>query len=154
MAAELLLEKMHRYSAGARTKGYIKNNNTGEKKFFFFNPTEIEFERGATYQEISSPGLSYPLFTYVRGNSISFSLPLKVIDKSSEGLIKDWEEFLDKFLPPTTNSSSYKKPDEATIVMGSFIRECLIESLNTKYEEFDSNLIPTECTFTLSLRQV
>lgn len=145
---------MHKYNSGAKTKGYLKNNNTGEKKFFFYNPTEIEYERSATYQEISSPGLSYPLFTYVRGNSVSFSLPLKVLDKSSEGLIREWEEFLSKFLPPTVNEGTYRKPDEVTVVMGSFIRECVVESLNTKYEEFDSDLIPTECTFSLSLRQV
>lgn len=154
MATTLLLENMHKYNAGAKTKGYLKNSNTGDKKFFYFNPTELEFERGATYQEISSPGLSYPLFNYVKGNSTAFSLPLKVLDKSSEGLIKEWEDFFAKLLPPTVNSSTYTKPDEVTVVMGSFIRECVVESLNTKYEEFDSDLNPTECTFTLSLRQV
>lgn len=145
---------MHKYSSGAKTKGYLKNNNTGEKLVFYFNPSELEWERSATYQEISSPGLSYPLFNYVRGNSTSFSLPLKVIDNPSTGLIKKWEDFLSKLLPPTSNGSTYNKPDDVTVVMGGFIKECLLESLTTKYELWDESLTPTECTFTLSLRQV
>lgn len=154
MATFLNFSKMHKYSSGAKTKGYLKNNNTGEKLMFYFNPTELEWDRGATYQEISSPGLSYPLFNYVRGNSIPLNVPLKVIDNPSTGLINKWEKFLAKLLPPTTNSSTYRKPDEVTFVMGNFIRECVLENLNTKYEDWNENLVPTECTFTLSLRQV
>lgn len=146
--------KMHIYSSGAKTKGYIKNNNTGEKLMFFFNPTELEWDRSATYQEISSPGLNYPLFNYVRGNSTSFPVPLKVIDNPSTGLISKWEDFFAKLLPPTANSSTYNKPDDITIVMGSFIKECIVENLNTKYERWNENLIPIEATFTLTLRQV
>ena len=145
---------MHKYSSGAKTKGYLKNNNTGERLAFFYNPSELEWNRSATYQEISSPGLSYPMFNYVRGNSTQFSVPLKVIDNPSTGLVSKWEEFLNRLLPPDTNNSTYSKPDELTIVMGNFIKECYLESLNTKYEQWDSDLIPTECTFTLTLRQV
>lgn len=151
---EVILSNMHKKASGAKTKGYIKNNNSGDKLFFYFNPSELEWTRSATYQEISSPGLSYPLFNYVKGESTAFNLPLKVIDNPSSGLISTWEDFLNRLLPPTTNSSTYRKPDEVTIVMGSFIRECVVESLTTKYEMWDENLIPTECTFTVSLRQV
>ena len=151
---ELILENMHKYTSGAKTKGYLKNEKTSEKKDFFFNPTELEWERSATYQEIASPGLSYPLFSYVRGNSIPFSISLKVVDKPYSEEISKWEKYLSAFLPPTVNNGSYKKPDELIVVMGDFLRECILESLVTKYEDFNEDLLPTECTFTLNLRQV
>lgn len=154
MATELVTSNMHKYASGAKTKGYLKNTDDNKIKYFYFNPTELEWERSATYQEIASPGLSYPLFNYVRGNSIPFSISLKVIDKPHTGAIAEWEEFLSNFLPPTINNGSYKKPKEVIVVMGDFLRECILESLNTKYEDFNEDLLPTECTFTLNLRQV
>lgn len=143
-----------KYASGAKTKGYIKNKVTGETKSFLFNPSELTFSRGATYSEISSPGLSYPLTQYVRGNIVIFSIPLYIYDKPYSGLVLTWGDFLNKFLPPTINDSAYKKPDELLICMGQFIRSCVVESLETHYTDFNSALDPTECTYTLNLRQV
>lgn len=144
----------NRYSSGAKTKGYIKNRVTGETKSFLFNPSELSFSRGATYSETSSPGLSYPLTQYVRGNLITFNVPLYIYDKPYSGLVLEWESFLNNFVPPTINDSSYIKPNDLLICMGSFIRECVMESLETHYTEFNVALDPTEATFTLQLRQV
>lgn len=146
--------KSHKYSSGAKTKGYIKNKVTGEIKSFMFNPSELEFERSATYSEISAPGLSYPITQYVRGNILTFSVPLYIYDRPYSGEVKLWEDFLNKFVPPTVNTSGYTKPDEMLFVMGDFIRNCVVESLTTHYTSFTGNLIPNEATFTLNLRQV
>lgn len=144
----------HKYTAGAKTKGYIKNKSTGIIKNFMFNPSELKFERGATYSEITSPGLSYPLIQYVRGNIITFSVPLYIYDKPYSGEVQVWEEFLNSFVPPTTNISGYIKPDEMLFVMGNTIRNCVVDSLSTQYTGFTGDLIPNEATFTLNLRQV
>lgn len=40
------------------------------------------------------------------------------------------------------------------VCMGSFIRECVVESLEVHYTDFNAALNPTEATFTLQLRQV
>lgn len=40
------------------------------------------------------------------------------------------------------------------VCMGSFIRECVVESLEVHYTDFNEALNPTEATFTLQLRQV
>ena len=144
----------HKYSAGAKTKGYIKNKTTGEIKNFLFNPSEIEFERSATYGEIAAPGLSYPMTQYVRGNILNFSIPLYIYDRPFSGLVQEWEDFLNKFVPPTTNVGGYVRPDEMLFVMGNVIRDCVCESLNTKYTNFTSELLPNEAEFTLKLRQV
>lgn len=153
MSGRALL-KGHNYSSGARTKGYFKNTNTGERLTFFYNPNELEISRGATYQEMISPGLSYPIYSYVHGNGSSFPLSLKVIDNPSKGLIKKWENFIDKLLPSTINRGSYKKPDEVTVVIGGFICDCIVENCSLKYERWDESLTPIECTFTLTLRRL
>lgn len=146
--------KSHVYASGAKTKGYIKNKSTGVIKSFMFNPSELEFERSATYSEISSPGLSYPVTQYVRGNILTFSVPLYIYDKPYSGEVESWEEFLNSFVPPTINTSGYTKPDEMLFVMGNFIRNCVVDSLGTHYTSFTEDLSPNEATFTLNLRQV
>lgn len=150
----IILSNMHDYTSGAKVKGYLKNNVTGLKKSFYFNPSELSYERGATYQEFSSPGLNYPLFSYVKGNSTPFSVPLKIFDKTGKGLISEWETYLSAFLPPLINNGTFSKPDDMTFVMGTFICECFLESLTTDYEDFNEDLVPTECTFTLNLRRI
>lgn len=144
----------HKYTAGAKIKGYIKNKNSGVIKNFMFNPAELSFERSATYSEISSPGLSYPITQYVRGNIMTFSVPLYIYDRPYSGAVKEWEDFLSCFVPPTENTSGYVKPDEMLFVMGTFIRNCIAESINTQYTSFTSELLPDEATITLNLRQV
>lgn len=144
----------HKYTAGAKTKGYIKNNATGELKKFMFNPSELEFSRAATYAETASPGLNYPLTQYVRGNAIEFPVTLIIYDRPYSGEIQKWEEFLASFIPPTDNSVQFSKPAGMTFVMGNFIRDCVITSLDTKYTSFTSDLLPDEAEFTLNLRQV
>lgn len=145
----------HKYTSGAKTKGYIKNNMTGEIKRFLFNPPELSFTRGATYSEISSAGLSYPLTQFVRGNSVKFELPLYIYDKPYSGLVYEWENYLKQFLPPEYNTGMYQQPDDMLLVMGDFIRNCVLEDLKITYKSFTSEgLLVDEADFTLSLRQV
>lgn len=143
-----------KYSSGAKTKGYIKNKTTGDIKPFMFNPTDITYSRGATYSETSSPGLSYPITQYVRGNIVTFSISMYIYDKPNTGVVTSWETFLNKFVPPTINNSGYSKPDALMMCMGTFIKDCVLESLEVHYTDFDAHLKPTEATFTLNLRQV
>lgn len=144
----------HKKGAGAKTKGYIKNTSNGSIKHFMFNPEVLQYTRSATYSEVASPGLSYPLTQYVRGNSIAFQIPLYIYDRAYTGAVKEWEAFLSAFLPPEVNNITYKKPDMLTLVMGSFIKNCVLESLDINYSDFNSDLEPTEATLTLSLKVV
>lgn len=146
------------YTAGAKHKGYIENQVTMEKKSFMFNPPEISFSRGVTYSEIASPGMSYPLFQFVKGESMSFNFPLYFYDKPYTGVIKEWLTFLNEFLPPEytyrKDLNNFTKPPHLIIAMGGFVKRCAMESLDTKYTDFNSSLLPTEATFTLGLRRL
>lgn len=139
---------------GAKTKGWIKNNTTGVLKSFQFNPSGLQYSRSASYVEVSAPGMSYPNTQYVKGDLREFSVELFMYDVPSTGLISDYEEFLNSFLPPETNTKGYSKPPEMTFCFGYFIRKCVLSSLDTSVERFDSEGKAVQARFTLNLRQV
>lgn len=151
------LPQKKQYTAGAKLKGYILNKVTLEMKSFMYNPPQISFSRGSTYSEISSPGMSYPLFQFVKGESMRFNFSLYFYDKPCTGVIKEWLNFLNGFLPPEytyKENYSFTKPPHLIIAMGSFVKVCVLESLGTTYTDFNSQLQPTEATFSLSLRRI
>ena len=139
---------------GAKTKGWIKNNTTGVKKKFQFNPTDLSYSRGASYVDISAPGMAYPDTQFVKGNSRSFSVPLFLYDNPYTGVIEKYMDFLNDFLTPEKNSSGYTKPPIMTFCYGYFVRKCVLEDLDILIELFDKNGKPTQAVFTLQLRQV
>jgi len=139
---------------GAKTKGWIKNNTTGVKMSFQFNPTTFEYGRGATYVELTAPGLPYPVTAYISGTSTSFSIELVIFDKPYKGLHESTEKFLKAFLPPEVNTAKYKKPPEMTFCYGSFIKTCVLENMTVRIDLMNSNLKPTYSTFSLQLKQV
>ena len=139
---------------GARTKGYIKNNSTGKVKEFQFNPTTFSYSRGASYGDISAPGMPYPNTQFIKGNARSFPVTLFFFDNPYTGVIKDYIEFLEGFLPPEVNSNSYTKPPEMTFCHGYFIKKCVLEDLRVDIEDLDSEGRPIQATLEIQLRQV
>lgn len=139
---------------GAKTKGWIKNNETGEKKSFQFNPTTLSYAREASYSEISAPGMAYPDVQFTKGNSRSFSVTLFFYDNPDTGVIKNYIKFLEGFLTPEYNEIGYIKPPEMTFCFGYFIRKCVLESLDISIDMLNDEGEPTQAVITLSLRQV
>lgn len=136
------------------TKGWIKNNSTGNKMSFQYNPTDLSYSRGVTYTDISAPGMPYPNTQFVKGNARSFTVPLFFYDNPNTGVIKKYMSFIGGFLTPETNTSGYEKPPEMTFCYGYFIRRCVLEDLNITIERMDADGEPIQATFTLQLRQV
>lgn len=139
---------------GAKTKGIIKNNRTGEVKKLQFNPTEHDYSRGVSYATIDAPGMMYPETQYIKGNIRTFSSTLMFFDKPASGLFREWTVFLGGFLTPERNYAWYSKPPEMTFVLGSWARVCVLEDLDIHVIEYDETLSPTHFECTLSLRQV
>ena len=139
---------------GAKTKGYIKNNDTGVMKKFQFNPTTLSYSRGVSYSDISAPGMAYPDTQFIKGNARSFPVSLFFFDNPCKGVIEEYIEFFEGFLTPETNRSGYTKPPEMTFCYGYFIRKCVLENLSINIEETDSKGKPTQATIELQLRQV
>lgn len=139
---------------GARTKGWIKNNDSGKKLSFQYNPSGLDYSRGASYSEISAPGMSYPETQYTKGNASSFSVPLFFYDNPNTGVIKKYLEFFEGFLPPEENNDSFTKPPIMTFCYGYFIRKCVLEDLSVSIVLIDENGEPIQANITLKLRQV
>ena len=138
----------------AKTKGWIKNNDTGEKMSFQFNPTTLSYSRGATYADISAPGIAYPDTQFVKGNVSSFPVTLFFYDNPNTGVIQKYLEFLGGFITPEENASDYTHPPTMTFCFGYFIRKCVLEDLSVDIELFDDNGEPTQAIVNLQLRQV
>ena len=135
---------------GATKKGYIKNKTTGKVKEFLFNPESISDSRSVSFNEISSPGSSYPRFQYVKGEARSLSLNL-FLRNTKKGTVKDYLDFLEGFLP---KGGRFSKRPVLIFAMGSDVRECILTDYQRTFEEYDKNLNPTQVTVTLSLTQI
>lgn len=144
----------HAKKNGAKVKGYIKNNATGSVQSFMYNPTEFQYSRSVEYGDISAPGRPYPGTQYVKGDARSFSVTLFVYDNPSSGEIEKRINFLGRFLTPETPTSGYVKPPDMTFCLGSFVRKCVMESLDINIQMWDAKMKPTQAEFTLQLRQV
>ena len=138
----------------AKTKGYIKNLETGAMKEFQFNPEKFSYSRGADYSEVIAPGMSYPLTQFVKGKIRTFPLELFHYDKPSTGLILDVMKFYGALLTPETNTKDYKRPPMFLFVYGVFIRKCVLDDLNVNVEEYDTEGNMAMARFTLTIRQV
>lgn len=136
------------------TKGWIKNNTTGKKMSFQYNPTNLEYSRGVTYSDISAPGMAYPNTVFVKGNARSFPVTLFLYDNPHTGIIKSHMSFLGGFLTPETNRQGYTKPPEMTFCYGYFVRRCVLEDMNINIERMDAEGNPIQAVLTLQLRQV
>lgn len=141
-------------NVGAKTKGWIKNNDSGEKMSFQFNPTDLAYSRGASYVDISAPGMAYPDTQFVKGNVRNFAVPLFFYDNPNTGVIKKYIEFFEGFLTPESNTEGFTVPPTMTFCFGYFIRKCVLEDLSILIELMDDEGEPIQATMTLQLRQV
>lgn len=135
---------------GAKKKGYIKNKTTGEVKSFLYNPSDFSDSRSVNFAEISSPGSSYPKFQYVSTGARTFTLNLYLTD-TKKGTVADYLTFIEKFLP---KGSKFSKPPVLVFAMGTDVRECLLQSLDRSFTDFDANLNKKEVTLSLSLVEI
>ena len=135
-------------------KGFIRNNSTGEIRPFQYNPTTLQYSRSATYTELASPGMAYPNTQFVRGDQRSFPVELFFYDNPSIGIIESYKRFLEGFLPPEVNTPNFKKPPEMTFCCGTFIRRCVVESMDVNIELYNRLGLPTQARITLQLKQV
>ena len=66
-------------------KGYLtRKDNPSVRVTFLFNPKEFSVEKSNQYSEVNIPGLSSPIFQFVRGNARSVTMDL-FFDTYEEG---------------------------------------------------------------------
>lgn len=140
--------------SGAMIKGIIMNMSTGSFKTFQFNPNNISYGREAVYAEIGSPGMSYPRHQYVSGRAREFSVTLFMYDHPYSGKIDSFRAFLEDFLPPEYNTRTFIKPPQMLFFYGTFLKKCVLVSLNSHMDRHNKYGLPIQARFDLTLRQV
>lgn len=140
-------------SSGSGRKAYIVSSKGGRFRFQY-NPTTVPYSRSANFQDISAPGMSYPLTQYTGGNVREFNVELFMYDKPYSGKIDRARKFLEKQLPPENNTKSFKKPPVFTFAYGYFVKKCVLKSMQVTDDWLDSHGRPIETHFSLTLRQV
>lgn len=138
----------------AKTRCYIIRNDTNKKLTFQFNPQSIPYSRGANFNTIDSPGMSYPLTQYVGGQVRDFSFEVFYYDKPFSGKINKARKFLLGLLPPEKNKKSFTKPPTFTLAYGYFVRTLVLTNLDINDEWLDEDGQPIMTRFTLTVRQV
>lgn len=145
-----------KFNAGgsAKTKCYFINNSTDKRLTVQYNPTSVPYERGVTFSDIQSPGMSYPLTQYTGGEAREFDIELFYYDKPFSGKINTARKFFEALIPPERNTSSFKKPPTFTFAYGYFVKTCVLKKLRVEDEWIDPSGRPIQTKFTLTVRQV
>jgi hypothetical protein len=148
-------------------KAYIQNNATNDIMEFQFNPPEFNDKLGVEFSELSSPGMSAPMFQYIGGKArvVTFELYLNAwtgyrgqvpIGPSPEGVVSDLYvkapiRFLHSFLPPADAGKTFSPPPTMTFAWGWFVKTCILTDLDINYTRFNAQLDPIEAKVNLTL---
>ena len=137
---------------GARTKGYIKELKTGKMKRFLYNPSTFSDSTTVKYNNIESPGCSYPLTQYISGGEMTISVEIFLYDRHKHSKVPEYISFFERFLPK--KGKRFSPPSPLLFVFGDYIERCVLVSMERNYQMMDSNLRPVQATIKLSLKKV
>lgn len=131
-----------------------------------FNPKELSVEKSNQFAEVNIPGLSSPIFQFVRGNARSVTMDL-FFDTYEKGI--DVRLFTDRItgwdagsmfssLPKAAKGlmdidSDLHAPPICIFIWGAFIFQCIIERVTKKFTMFLPIGIPVRATLTVTLKE-
>lgn len=141
----------------AKTKGYIKNIETGETKKFQFNPTTFSYTQGATFNQITSPLSPYPLITYAYGDSSTIPITLNMYGAESLNEIEDFIRFIESFLPQRDTSAFIErtpKPKMMLFCYGTFIKKCVLVNFTYTHIRYSEEGVPIETVLNFNILEV
>jgi len=131
-----------------------------------FNPNELNVEKSNHYAEINIPGLSTPIYQFVRGNARTLTMDLffdtyksKLDVRLFTDRITGWDagSMLSK-LPNALKGlmdidSDLHAPPVCLFIWGTYVFQCIIESVTKKFTMFLSIGIPVRATLTVTLKE-
>jgi nucleoid-associated protein YgaU len=131
-----------------------------------FNPKELSVEKSNQYAEVNIPGLSSPVFQFVRGNARSVTMDL-FFDTYEEG--SDVRIFTDRItgwdagsmfssLPGSAKGlmdidSELHAPPVCLFIWGAFVFQCIIERVSKRFTMFLPLGIPVRATLSVTLKE-
>lgn len=141
----------------AKTKGYIKNIETGETKKFQFNPTTFSYTQGAMFNQTNSPLSPYPLITYAYGNSSVIPITLNMFGAESLNEIEDFIRFVESFLPQRSTASFKERTPKPKLMLfcyGTFIKKCVLQDFTYTHNRYSEAGVPIETVLMFNILEV
>lgn len=133
---------------------------------FLFNPKELSVEKSNQFAEVNIPGLSSPVFQFVRGNARSVTMDL-FFDTYEQGTdvriftdrITGWDSgsmfsklpFIPKGLMDI--DSELHAPPVCLFIWGTFLFQCIIERVTKRFTMFLPEGIPVRATLNVTLKE-
>jgi len=131
-----------------------------------FNPKELSVEKSNHFAEVNIPGLSSPVFQFVRGNARSVTMDL-FFDTYEQGI--DVRIFTDRItgwdagsmfsgIPNVAKGlmdidSDLHAPPICIFIWGTFIFQCIITNVTKKFTMFLPEGIPVRATLNVTLKE-
>jgi len=148
-------------------KGYLtRKDDLSMRVTFLFNPKEFSVEKSNQYAEVNIPGLSSPVFQFVRGNARSVTMDL-FFDTYEERT--DVRIFTDRItgwdagsmfssLPGSAKGlmdidSELHAPPVCLFVWGAFIFQCILERVSKRFTMFLPEGVPVRATLSVTLKE-
>jgi nucleoid-associated protein YgaU len=148
-------------------KAYLtRKDNPSLKVVFLFNPKELSVEKSNQYAEVAIPGLSSPIYQFVRGNARSVTMDL-FFDTYEEGTdvrmhtdqITGWDAgSMQSGLSGSPKGlmdidSELHAPPVCLFIWGAFVFQCIIERVSKRFTLFLPEGIPVRATLSVTLKE-
>jgi nucleoid-associated protein YgaU len=148
-------------------KGYLtRKDDASVRVTFLFNPKELSVEKSNQFAEVAIPGLSSPIFQFVRGNARSVTMDL-FFDTYEEGTdvrahtdrITGWDAgSMFSNLPGSAKGlmdidSELHAPPICLFIWGAFVFQCVIERVSKRFTLFLPEGIPVRATLSVALKE-
>jgi len=131
-----------------------------------FNPKELSVEKSNQFAEVAIPGLSSPIYQFVRGNARSVTMDL-FFDTYEEGTdvrthtdkITGWDAgSMFSNLPGAAKGlmdidSELHAPPICLFIWGAFVFQCIIDRVSKRFTMFLPEGIPVRATLSVTLKE-
>ncbi len=121
---------------------------------FQYNPEKFLDDIAVEWGEIRGAGMSYPINVYSGGKTrtISFTFYLDGVDDPL--YLRKMVNNLHSYIPAAKQGGIYQfhSPPPIPFVLGWFVKECLLESMQIEYTAFTLDLQPLRATVNATLR--
>jgi hypothetical protein len=129
-----------------------------------FNPKELSFEKSNHFAEVNIPGLSSPIFQFVRGNARKLNIDLffdtyeEIEDEKKDvreltNLITGWDDVSKPDKGLMDIDSDLHAPPICNFTWGEFTFNCIIETVSKKFTMFLPSGIPVRATLNVTLKE-
>lgn len=131
-----------------------------------FNPEQLTVEKSNQFAAVNIPGLSSPIFQFVRGNARSVTMDLffdtyeeKIDVRIFTDRITGWDAgSMFSSLPGAVKGlmdidSDLHAPPVCLFIWGTFIFQCIIERVTKKFTLFLPLGIPVRATLSVTLKE-